>query len=298
MSSIRKRLERRLGSWALRRAQAWLLRKRPEDAERTGAFLGRLMYRVARTRRRRCLSNLELAMPELSAPERLAVGRRVFEHYGIVAADFLTGARRTPEEFDASMEVEGVEHLEEGLAAGRGVLIVTGHFGNWERIAVWLSTHGYPLSVVARDTGDPGLDGLVKSLRGGPGTRVIARGDAARPILERLRKNELIGILPDQNAQEIFVPFFGKPAGTVLGPGVIAERTGCAVVPTWCARTGPGRYRMFFEPPLLPEPGCQQRGEGMTRAINAALERVIRRYPDQWLWFHDRWRSARRQGLL
>lgn len=298
MVSKRRRLERKLGSWALRRVQAWLVRKRPEDVEPAGAFLGGLIWRLAKKRRQRCLDNLTLAMPELPATERAGLCRRVFEHYGIVAADFLAGARRTPDELDASMTITGLDHVDAALAAGKGAILITGHFGNWERLAAWLSNHGYALSVVARDTEDAEMNALVNDLRGGSGTRVISRGDAARPMLERLRANELIGILPDQNSDEIFVPFFGKMAGTVLGPAVIAERTGSPLIPSWCVRAGPGRYEVVFEPPLVAEEGFPGRGEGMTRAIHACLERAIRRHPEQWLWFHDRWRTARHQGLL
>jgi KDO2-lipid IV(A) lauroyltransferase len=158
--------------------------------------------------------------------------------------------------------------------------------------------NGYKLAVVARDTDDRGLNRMVNELRERWGTEVIARGDAVRPILTRLKRNEFVGILPDQNSTEIFIPFFGKPAGTVLGPGVISERTGAPVICCWCPRVGVGRYKFLIEPPLVSQPGYETRGEGMMRAINASLEGVVRRYPDQWLWFHDRWKSARRRGLL
>ncbi|MCG9896062.1 MAG: lysophospholipid acyltransferase family protein, partial [Fimbriimonadaceae bacterium] len=204
----------------------------------------------------------------------------------------------TPERLEETTVVEGFHHVEQALAQGRGALMITGHFGNWERISAWLSHRGVPLSVVARDANQAEINDLINSLRQGPGTRVIPRGNAARPILERLRANELIGILPDQNSQEIYIPFFGHPAGTVLGPGVLAERSGAPVIPVACVRVGVGRYRIRFDDPLVPEPVEGPRGEGTMRAIHAWLESVIREHPEQWLWLHDRWRSARREGLL
>jgi KDO2-lipid IV(A) lauroyltransferase len=298
MKLSRRELESRLGAFAFTSAQRWLLRKRPDRAELTGERLGRAIYRASKKHRRRAIDNLRLAFPEMSHIGREALARRVFEHFGRVTADFLVSSNRTAEQLDESMTVEGKEYIDAALALGKGVVMITGHFGNWERMAAWLSTHGYPVTVVQRDARNTTLNQMVQDLREKPGTRVIGRGDAARPMIERLRANEIIGILPDQNSDEIYVPFFGKPAGTVLGPGVIAERTGSPVVPAWCIWEGPGRYRMIVQPPLVAEPGYSVKGEGITRAITASLEAIVRRYPEQWLWFHDRWKNARRKGLL
>lgn len=294
----RKEVEGRLGALAMARAQRWLLKKPPLGAEAAGERLGRALFRASKKHRERALRNLRLAFPELDEAERLSLAKKVFEHFGRVTADFLVSARRKPEELEASMTVEGIEHLDAALAEGKGVIMITGHFGNWERLAAWLSLHGYKLTVVARDARNPALNQLVKELREHTGTQVIPRGDAARPILERLRRNELVGILPDQNTDEIFVPFFGHPAGTVLGPGVLSERTGAPVVPCWCVWMAPGKYQMIVEPALVADADHPVKGEGVIRAINASLESIVRRHPEQWLWFHDRWRSARRAGLL
>lgn len=296
--SKRKQWEGRLGELALRWAERWLSRKSRLAAEESGARLGRLLFRLAKKRRERAIANLELAFPELAHADRVELARRVFEHFGRITADFLTSRKRTWEELDASMTVRGFEYLEEALAKGKGGIFITGHFGNWERMSAWAAGRGYPITVVSRDANQTGVNEMVNQLRSKTGSRVIGRGNSARTILERLRKAELIGILPDQNSDDIFLPFFDKPAGTVLGPGVLAERTGAPVLCAWCVWTGPGRYELTIEPPIEPEPGCEQKGEGTMRAINAALERAIREHPEQWLWFHDRWRNARRRGLL
>lgn len=297
--SKRKAWYGRIGGRVMLALQANLVNKTPEQAEETGRRLGLLLMRFSKKHRERCLSNLALAFPEMPQVERAQLTKKVFEHFGRAFADFLVSMRMETEPFLDTMEVEGFEHVDAALERGKGVLIITGHIGNWERSGRLISLRGYPLSVVIRTANDPIVDQVVNSLRSGPGTQVIPRGAAARPILTKLKANELVAILPDQNSDEAFLPFFGQPAGTVLGPGVIHKRTGCAVIPLVCVRKGPMRYHMSFGPPLEPEHvegGVA--GEGMMRAINTFLEATIRQYPDQWLWFHDRWRSARRKQLL
>lgn len=298
MSSAKKRIVEKVGGAALLRLQHSLAKKAPSKVERIGESLGRLFFRVGKRRRERALANLHLAFPEMSLSDREALAKRVFEHFGRTSADFLASKGRTKAEIESTTEIIGREHIEEALALGKGVLLVTGHFGNWERASAWLSHAGYPVSVVIRDADQRGVNQVVNDLRTESGTEVIPRGNSARKILEKLRANEIVGILSDQNAEDAFLPFFGKPAGTNLGAGVIQNRTGAAVLPVYCVYLGEGRYQMVFGELLTPEEGYAVKGEGLLRAINSWLETVIRKHPDQWLWFHDRWRNAREAGLL
>ncbi len=298
MKLIRKELEGKLGALALSGAQRYLVRKPIIRAERFGEALGRGLYRLSRKHRERALRNLELAFPAMSPAERIALSKLVFEHFGRIAADFMASGQLTKEELDRSCEIVGLEHLRSAQSVGKGVLLITGHFGNWERAAAWMSSRGYKLGVVARDTSESATNELLQRLRSASGTDVISRGNSTRRILEKLRRNEMVAILPDQNSGEAYLPFFGKLAGTVLGPGVLHERTGAPVIPAWCVWLGPGRYRIMIEPALTSQPGFSIKGEGMMRSINDALERIIRQYPEQWLWFHDRWKNARQKGLI
>ncbi|MBL8086588.1 MAG: lysophospholipid acyltransferase family protein [Chthonomonas sp.] len=268
-----------------------------EKLEVQGRRIGRIIWKLSSKHRTRAVANLTLAYPEMPAAERLALAERVLEHFGIVTADFLAASKRTEEQFYATTDVEGWEHFEEAYAMGKGIVLITGHFGNWERMSEYVTRRGFVLSVVARDASDVRMNQMVNNLRSHTGTRVIPRGNAARPMIEALRRNELVGILPDQNSDEIFLPFFGHPAGTVLGPGVIAERTGAPVVPMFCVRTGPGRYKIIVRPIVVPPPPTDTKGESTMLAIHQELEATIRKYPEQWLWFHDRWKSARQRGL-
>lgn len=294
----RRVIEGKASFWAFVRVQRWLLKKSPANRERAGEKLGRLLWRTSKKHRRRADQNLQLVWPHLTPAARADLIKRVFEHYGRTTADFLTSADRTPQEVEALVTVEGAEYLEQAVARGKGVLFITAHFGHWELLAQWLAFHGYPLHVIARDVRNKDLNTAVNAIRTKPGTVVLSRGNAARAILEVLRKNQVVGILPDQNEDEVFIPLFGHTAGTVLGPGVIHSRTDATVLAGFCAYVGPGKYNIHILPPLEPEPGYELRGEGLMRTINRVLEGMIERYPEQWLWFHDRWKSARQRGLV
>ena len=221
----------------------------------------------------------------------------VFAHFGMSMADFIRAGKRSKEEVLSSITPEGFDSIEQLLKEGKGIIIVTGHFGYWERLAQFIALQGHPFSVIVRDVNDPATNQLVLEMRTAAGVSSISRGNAARAVLTRLRKNELVGILPDQNSGDIFVPFFGKPCGTFVGPAVLGERAGAPLVPVYCYRTGPGKYHAVVKPKLEPEPGYD-RIEGLMRAVNQSLEDIVREHPEQYLWMHDRWKSARKEGLL
>lgn len=298
MKSKRKQIEQYLGSWAFKRLQAWAVRQSPDKAYRRGLVLGRLMYRLSRKHRTIALTNLSMAFPEKSEAERIELAKRVFEHFGQTAVDFMRGSIRTAEEVLSTTRCDGVENFEKALALGKGVMLITGHLGNWERGAHYMTALGYKLSVIARDANQSDLNDLVLQLRKAAGIEVIARGNAARPVMTKMRKNEIVAILPDQNSWEAFVPFFGKPAGTALGPAVLHRRTGAALIPLACYVDGPGKLHMVLGEPIVPLEGYEDEDCAIMAAINKSIEDLIRVHPEQYLWFHDRWKSARRKGLL
>jgi KDO2-lipid IV(A) lauroyltransferase len=277
--------------------QRWLEKKSDLQAEKVGERLGRIAFKVSGKHRKLAFENVTRAFPDLPERERWELARNVMVHFARVMCDFMRARVRTSEQVLASCTVEGFEHIERAREAGKGALLVAAHFGNWERMAHAISALGVPLSVVSRDANDPEMNALVNELRHAAGVQLISRGDAAFPTLKRLKKNECVGLLPDQNSDEIFVPFFGVPCGTVTGPAVLSLRAEAPLIPIYTARVGPGKYRFWVEPPLQPEPGFEP-VEGLTRAINSSLEAAIRQYPDQYLWIHNRWKSAKRRGLV
>lgn len=294
----RKAVESALAVWAFRAARRSFRRKTNDQAERAGARIGMLIFWLSKKHRKRTRLNLALAMPELSPQERERITRGVFRHFGRMLGDFMRTESRTHQEVIDSIEVVGQEHMEAALALGKGVIAVGGHIGNFERGTQWCLANGIPIHAVARAANSSVLNDMVNELREIAGAKVLSRGSAIRGILETLRKNQIVAILPDQNAREIFVPFFGHLCGCVQGPAVLHARTGAAVVPTYTVWLGPGKYRIIIGEPLKKVEGFEDSPEGMTRAVNNSLEAVIRQYPEQWLWMHDRWKDARIKGLL
>ena len=298
MSAWTKEIVGRGGHVVLGAMIRWLENKPPEVIHAKGAQYGRLVGRVMRKRRSMVDENLRRVFPSLSQAERQLLNVRVFEHFGRATADFLASRKRTLEEMMDSMDVTGVnQSFDQALAKGKGVIFASGHIGNWERIPSYLSMAGYPVTVVTRDADSEGVKVLVNQLREAPGTTLLPRGNATRPMLQKLKNNEIIGILADQNADDVFIDFFGYPAGTAKGLGVIAERTGATILPITCVHTSDCRYRLSVDEALVPLGKNDVHGEATMRSFNSWLEGVIRNYPEQWLWLHDRWRSAKERGL-
>lgn len=298
MAWNKRKIEGALGAWAFGLAKRLLNARSPQAADRWGARLGRLTCRLVRKRRERVLGNLRLAFPEWTDERRNAVALQTFEHFGKLMADFLRADRRDPLERAAQTRFHGLEHLTRAIEAGKGALLVAGHFGNWERMGEIGRATGRPLSVVVRDANNPAMNAEVDRLRRASGFETISRGNAARFILQKLRANELVGILCDQNTDEAFVPFFGKPCGTVVGPATLGKRTGAPLIPVYPLWREDGTVDVYIEPPLEPLEGYDDPILGMTAAIAASLEARIRQHPAQYLWLHDRWKSARQRGML
>ncbi|HEY3781180.1 MAG TPA: lysophospholipid acyltransferase family protein [Fimbriimonadaceae bacterium] len=298
MSTRRKKFERRAGTFAFVRIRKWLLKKDIFKAEKVGERLGRMAFKLGKRRRNITLSNLEIAFPEKTPEERYAIAQGVFEHFGRIMCDFVRSDTRSKQEVMESMTLDGFDHIHDMFPPEDGFIILTGHFGNWERVAQYVALCGYKLGVVVRDPDDGGLNDLVVNLRTAAGLEVIPRGMAARTVLTKLKRHEPVALLPDQNSDESFPLFFGKPTGTVLGPAVLAQRGKSKIYITFCYRTGPGKYRYrltsVIDPVAEPKPTAT---EIMAR-FNQDLEQVVREFPDQYLWMHNRWKSARQKGLL
>jgi KDO2-lipid IV(A) lauroyltransferase len=266
-------------------------------ARRMGAALGTVAWRVLPKLRRTGLRNLELGYPKMPAAERTRILRRVYRHLGWQLGEFCRMPHYTRENTRNLFRYEGLEHYLAARDRGQGVLIVTGHLGAWELSSFWHSLMGYPMAMVIRRLDNPRVDKLVNDIRCLHGNRVVHKDDFARGLLVAMKQGETVGILMDTNMtppQGIFVPFFGVMACTAAGMARVALRTGAAVLPGFLVwEPAEKKYVLHFGPEIaLVATGDDDRDVlENTERFTASIEAFIRRYPDQWLWVHRRWKT-------
>ncbi|MEO8277070.1 MAG: lysophospholipid acyltransferase family protein [Thermoanaerobaculia bacterium] len=263
-------------------------------SQRLGRAIGKLGWHLSRRDRRRTLDHLSIAFPELRPPERTALARNVFAHLGELLGECLYLRHRDADEIPRHVTLTGWEHVEKARAGGRPTVIVTGHCGNWELLAAALNVRGLGMLVVARELEEPGLQTMLLDLRARFGTRTIVRGTsgAARALLGALRGAGALGMLIDQDTKVdgVFVDFFGRSAWTPVGAAELALRFNAAVLPTFIARQADGSHQAEIHPELtLPADPL-----AATALMTRAIENQIRKFPEQWVWLHRRWR--RRPG--
>ena len=264
-----------------------------------GRGLGRAAYALAGGLRRTGLRNLELAFPEMSAPERERLLRGSFRSLGRQLGEVSQFPRATPESLREAVEYddEDAKLLDVARERGRGVIFLTGHLGAWELLCFAHSVFYNPLSFLVRPLDNPRVEELVESLRTRFGNEPIDKKSAARRAMKLLRDGGTLGVLADLNSQEregVFVPFFGHLACTTAGVATLALRTDATVIPCfapWDERRG--KYVFRGGPVIeLVRTGDQERDvEVNTARFTAAIESYVRRFPDQWLWIHKRWKT-------
>ena len=265
---------------------------------RIGKSWGRAGYKLVAKSRRDARRNVYLAYPTLAESAREVIVKESFEHFAAMMFEFIKAPVYTPEEVIGLADLEpGTEETIHALMQlDTGVITVIPHLGNFEFLARWTGCRGYDMTAVVREPDDPAFAGLVDELRAGCNYKVVNKGNAFRPLLRALSNRGAVGILPDQNSGDCFVPFFGMPAGTVLGPAKLAVATGAPIMPLFCTREPDDRYRLWFGDQITPAPDARSLGESellrLTREINIELEKGIRRVPGQYLWMHNRFKSA------
>jgi KDO2-lipid IV(A) lauroyltransferase len=300
---LRKRVKRSVRS-ALVRASVRLIAYVPlRAALALGTAVGRLAWLVARETRRLMLAQLAVAFPERSAAEREGIARASLVHLAWLAAEVVTLPRwrdRLPGYVGLAPGAERV--FRDAMARGRGLVYVAGHVGNWELMAQRVPMLGpWRAATIARKTHDPRLDELIARTRGEGGVETLWREDpaTARAMIRCFRQNAILGILIDQDTkvQGVFVPFFGRLAHTPRAAADLALRFRAPVVVGTSRRRGPrpgdGHEVIAVEVAYDPDaPDREREAIRLTAACTAVLEDAIRRNPAEWVWMHERWRTA------
>ncbi|MEJ2366239.1 MAG: lysophospholipid acyltransferase family protein [Deltaproteobacteria bacterium] len=264
---------------------------------RLAEFLGQVWFQVDRRHRQIALRNLKIAWgDELSENERRTIAGKNFMHLARVVLELPYLHKLTLDDLQGFVSFHGTEYFKSGLQKGKGVLLLASHFGNWELMALAFSLRYCPINIVVRPLDNPFLNKLVIKLRTKGGNQLIPKRGSVRKILRLLAAGEAVALLLDQNPawyEGVFVPFFNEIACTNKALSTIALRTGASVVPVFNVRQADGSYRVFFEPEVvLDRSGDTTRDvEENTAKFNRIIETYVRRYPEQWFWVHQRWKT-------
>ena len=283
-------------------AAAWpfikILGAMPRPLSRAFAIcISQVVYLLHFRLRQVGMRNLAMVFPEKSEAERARILRGVFASLGRQLAELCQFPKYTPENIDEVVTYDGLENYERAYARRKGVLFLTAHFGGWELSAFAHSLHGHWLHIVMRPMDNQYLDRLLQNYRTMHGNKTVAKDDFVRGLLAAMKAGETVGILMDTNMtppQGIFVDFFGIPACTASGLARIALRTDAAVVPGFTIWDPALRkYRLRFDPglELIRSGDLEADIAANTQLFTRVIEDYVRKYPDQWLWVHRRWKT-------
>ena len=236
-------------------------------------------------------------MPELKDDQRRAIMKGVCDNLGRLLGEFSQFPKITRNNINDLVVYDGLENYERAARQGRGVLLLTGHFGAWELCAFAQGAYGHHLSFLVRPLDNPLLDRMISRYRELSGNRTIDKNRAVKPVLEALRRGADVGLLIDANTlkdQGVFCDFFGIQACSTTGLAVFALRTDAPVVPgflIWDDRLK--KHRLRFEPeiPLIRTGDFKEEVRINTARYTEVIEAYARRYPQQWLWIHKRWHT-------
>jgi len=262
-----------------------------------GETLGFLAYLSIKKERRKTLTNLNRAYgDQLSYRRKKTIARRCFVTFGRSAVEAMRIRRHYQTQIKPDIEVIGEENFRRVYEQGKGIVAFTGHIGNFELLAAWTAQAGYKSAAIGRELYDKRLDKLLMNNRAVMGTINIRTDDSPRTILRHLKDGLVIGFLIDTDSFRVageLTPFFGRPAKTPIGPAQLGLISGAAFMPAFCLSFPGGKYKLIFGEELVPESSDRSR-ENVYRVacrMTEVIEDIIRQYPEQWIWMHNRWHT-------
>ena len=274
------------------------------QVDRLAEALGSAAYRLWGSRRRIALDNLRQSLGgEYPEPQRKHLARRVFQNMARSVLEFAWfGQSQEPGHWDI-VHGAGMEAVEQALQRGKGAIICTAHFGNWELCGAWFGRHGYPMDFLVAIQHNPLVDRMVTQFRNHMGIEVIPNTVGARGIFRALKNNRLVGIAADQHTGSgLPISFLGRTAFAARGPALFAGRTGAPMIPVLLRRERYDRHVMITREPIYVEADSStdpdRKVDEATVMLHGFFEETIRRYPDQWMWTHRRWKSGQKESNL
>lgn len=259
--------------------------------------IGRVVFVFLKKQRRMIWANIEHCLSHCDYPKST---RDVYNHFvenlSLSAVESIYMSRWPELVETIKVEFDGIERLNDAMAQGRGLVLITAHFGSWEFSAGYLAQMGYPIYPIARKQRDPRFEQWLTDVRANVGLRILYRGESPREMLRILRRGHVVAILGDldtRSGKGIFVDFLGRPAYTQTGPYALARRAGAPVMMGLCYREADRRLRFHFSDwwnvPTTDD--AEKDIETATIRISQYLEKAVCEHPEQWLWNHRRWKT-------
>ncbi|MDJ0991898.1 MAG: lysophospholipid acyltransferase family protein [Desulfobacterales bacterium] len=276
----------------------WIAAAKPGHLQRAGRWAGRLAYRVDLRHRRIVRRNLAFVFPERARHVNARLARRAFEHLGMLALENIQALVLPREAFGRRIRIEGQAILEDALEQPGGCLLFSGHLGNWELgLLAGAAILDRTALTVAKPVKFKPVHRLLTALRSRFGNRVVFKKGALQLMTRALREGETLIMLIDQGvrrAESVEVRFFGKRTLASPAAAYLAYRCRVPAVPIFCLRAADGDYRLQVLPPVeRPRTGSLKTDiQAYTQALMDTVEAAVRRHPEQWFWFHKRWKRT------
>ncbi len=267
-----------------------------------GRFFGGMAFAFNRKRRLIAYANLKAAFAKEKSPEELrAITKDVYVNLFQTFSEIVSLTKVNKDYVNKYVEVVNMERIENAAKSGRGTMLLTGHFGDWELSSLVSAMKGFPITVLAREQKMKRLNELLNRLRESKGCKVVRKGMSTKNILRELYKKSMVGILSDQDAGKkgTFANFFGRPTSAHLGPFEIAKHTDSIILPNFIVRVNGPFHKLYLEDYIDVRHSMGREGlvDGLQRYM-MLLEKYIRKYPAQWLWLHKRWKSTPKRTVL
>jgi KDO2-lipid IV(A) lauroyltransferase len=267
----------------------------PGLVDRLAVWMGSLAFNLLGSRRRLAFDNIKQALPgHFTDEELLGIVRRVFQNLGRTFFEFARFPKAGVQGIRSVMVEAGLDKVLEINAEGKGQILVTAHFGNWEMLGAWTAFHGIESNVLVYRQHNAKVNKLVNDIRSSLGAGIIEVPAQTKEVFRSLQRGGIVAICCDQHApaETIVMDFLGRPAAVARGPALFAVRRGCPITPFMMIRERYDRHIMVPGQPIYPPNSGDEEADirAMTAAWVSFFEKHIREHPDQWMWTHNRWK--------
>ncbi len=264
-------------------------------AKKIGFFLADVAFIFVPIRKKHIIDSLTKSFPNKSKEEIIKIAKDVYKQFVCTIIEIVFVSKMTDTQLRYYVNFENLYLMEKAKKIGKGVVVMSAHFGNWEMLAISAGKR-YPLSVIVARQENPYFDKLINGVRSTRGYKTIYKDVAPIGVMKALKRNGVVAILADQHAgdQGVYTPFFYREVSTPKGPAVFALKAKCPLYTVFCVRQPDGRYLCTFEEIQLPNTGDHEKDiEIIMTEYNKILQRYVEKNPSHWFWFHRRWKSQK-----